>query len=1099
MQHKLSKRLLLIPLLLAFLCSAAFAVSALPAKKALADDNRQTYAISNRFTVYADVWQNEIETIDDTSTEVILRSPVMTTEAGDVFDMGDAGFSWNSNGDGSGLNLDGLEINFYANLSRRSGSQYLRVYFDNNAGWYNASDAGFSFYVCNVAEGKADLMVFKKIGLNDNNIEVGTINDIPFNNDYNYWTDGKVAGEAPATGTLNTWKFYFGKGVETENDVYGHLYGVFNGTVVDFYNYIQVSHPEKNDQTGDTFSHFDNFELGEGVAPVFWYMNDGGTDSADYGMAMRITSITSPADEAAQMVPYGYKDESDDGSLMAGYTGLGYPYFSTGLLNNYSVKVRNTAEGSLGNAVTTFSMNADNDAMPLNVSNFTQSFKAADGAEFSFVFNKKGLKKALLTVTSDGTEVASDVEVPFSWNGFKANRHDYSVFSISEVAGSYSVTLSSVAQANVDINASIPGLSDAIADFISAHGNTQIGFAMDTQNPTTDCKLVIKSVVSEPAETMDSYPGYDVVLGESMVISESADGHPVFYNAEAEQYLVSNTETLVTPDSFSVDLSLVKNDTTEYPFLIGVASKAQASTWVAVQITYVNETQAKLALALVEGENVTLIGESEAVDFAWDAGTYNYIAVITVNGETTVMLNFDEVIEAGYSEELETFKDTYFAEPATLDFVSMGDARTQFSVAGISELVEMADAAPGWSPGARNENATFVYGTDGAVGVMHNDYNSQMYNAPIAPENLRLSVYSRSYTAGTVILGLQNNPSNAAWFSTTSGSGVIFTFNRDVKEQTEDGGSVISQSKVSLDVTYYPYGVTTNKALLSRTVVDWTDGEIVNIYLQKAEDGSWMLMFNGTDLLAGLDETAKANFNDGMNAFVTELTDNSAYFLSYSGGTPTDFVLYYKSLCVGTPSISGAPGLMAVGDTAQLNLQISPAMGAVTGGSWSSSDAGVVSVDENGLITAVADGTATITFTTTDGVEAKITVTVGSAPQSAVINGAPETLAVGEYVQLTSTVTPAEAAQTGTWTSSDDAIATVDSTGRVTAVAAGTVTITFTTTDGNVTASVDIEITDGTTGNSCNGCGGTAGTGVAGLSVLLLAAAALIAVRKVKN
>ena len=174
-------------------------------------------------------------------------------------------------------------------------------------------------------------------------------------------------------------------------------------------------------------------------------------------------------------------------------------------------------------------------------------------------------------------------------------------------------------------------------------------------------------------------------------------------------------------------------------------------------------------------------------------------------------------------------------------------------------------------------------------------------------------------------------------------------------------------------------------------------------------------------------------------------------------------------------------------------------MGAVTGGSWSSSDAGVVSVDENGLITAVADGTATITFTTTDGVEAKITVTVGSAPQSAVINGAPETLAVGEYVQLTSTVTPAEAAQTGTWSSSDTDIATVDSTGRVTGVAAGTVTITFTTTDGNVTASVDIEITDGTTGNSCNGCGGTAGTGVAGLSVLLLAAAALIAVRKVKN
>ena len=187
-----------------------------------------------------------------------------------------------------------------------------------------------------------------------------------------------------------------------------------------------------------------------------------------------------------------------------------------------------------------------------------------------------------------------------------------------------------------------------------------------------------------------------------------------------------------------------------------------------------------------------------------------------------------------------------------------------------------------------------------------------------------------------------------------------------------------------------------------------------------------------------------------------------------------------------------------MGETAQLTAQISPAMG-VSDGTWASSDGEIVTVDENGLITAVANGTAEITFTTVDGAVARVTVTVGSAPQSAVINGAPETLAVGEYVQLTSTVTPAEAAQTGTWSSSDTDIATVDSTGRVTGVAAGTVTITFTTTDGNVTASVDIEITGGTSGGGCNGCGGTVGTGVAGLSVLLLAAAALLVVRKVKN
>ena len=62
-------------------------------------------------------------------------------------------------------------------------------------------------------------------------------------------------------------------------------------------------------------------------------------------------------------------------------------------------------------------------------------------------------------------------------------------------------------------------------------------------------------------------------------------------------------------------------------------------------------------------------------------------------------------------------------------------------------------------------------------------------------------------------------------------------------------------------------------------------------------------------------------------------------------------------------------------------------------------------------------------------------------------------LNVGDDFQLVATITPSDATnQNVTWTSSDNGIATVDDTGKVTALAEGTATITVTTEDGNKTA-----------------------------------------------
>ena len=59
--------------------------------------------------------------------------------------------------------------------------------------------------------------------------------------------------------------------------------------------------------------------------------------------------------------------------------------------------------------------------------------------------------------------------------------------------------------------------------------------------------------------------------------------------------------------------------------------------------------------------------------------------------------------------------------------------------------------------------------------------------------------------------------------------------------------------------------------------------------------------------------------------------------------------------------------VLAVGDTFQLTAEILPANVTDPTIVWSSSDETVATVDENGLVTGVAEGFATITVTSADG------------------------------------------------------------------------------------------------------------------------------------
>lgn len=138
---------------------------------------------------------------------------------------------------------------------------------------------------------------------------------------------------------------------------------------------------------------------------------------------------------------------------------------------------------------------------------------------------------------------------------------------------------------------------------------------------------------------------------------------------------------------------------------------------------------------------------------------------------------------------------------------------------------------------------------------------------------------------------------------------------------------------------------------------------------------------------------------------------------------------------------------------------------------WTSSDERVVTVDTEGVATAVSAGTATVTATTNDGTDLTASCVVTVTPkraESISLDRDELTLERGASERLTATVLPSDADNRSvTWASSDEDVATVDAGGIVTAISAGTATVTATTNDGtNLSASCIVTVPDATAVNN---------------------------------
>ncbi|WP_406541423.1 Ig domain-containing protein [Clostridium ljungdahlii] len=226
---------------------------------------------------------------------------------------------------------------------------------------------------------------------------------------------------------------------------------------------------------------------------------------------------------------------------------------------------------------------------------------------------------------------------------------------------------------------------------------------------------------------------------------------------------------------------------------------------------------------------------------------------------------------------------------------------------------------------------------------------------------------SGNYTASRELkAGIPNNASYpASQFNGADGNGVDLLPNFQI---------AFNENILGKSDTYSNY--TNNKGLVTLVKVnaDATESSVAtNVTMNKSLNGS--LFVSPTTKLEP-STSYKVKVSSGITADQTPVTL-----------TTNAYEILFKTKAL-APS-SGITGVtldrtsasIDVGSTSQLTATVAPADTANKGVIWASDNTAVATVDANGIVTAMAAGTANITVTTTDGrFTANCAVTVQAAP-----------------------------------------------------------------------------------------------------------------------
>ena len=206
-----------------------------------------------------------------------------------------------------------------------------------------------------------------------------------------------------------------------------------------------------------------------------------------------------------------------------------------------------------------------------------------------------------------------------------------------------------------------------------------------------------------------------------------------------------------------------------------------------------------------------------------------------------------------------------------------------------------------------------------------------------------------------------------------------------------------------------------------------------------------------------VDETGLVTAKRVGNAVVRVTTLESGYSATCSIKVVAE-VIHVQGIALNNTTAS-----VKQGKTLALTATISPSNASNKAVSWTSSNESVATVNSSGYITAISQGTTTITATTADGgfsSSCQVSVTEPVRVTGISLDRSSISLSEQRTATLVAAVAPSDAYDKSyTWSSSNNTIATVSDKGVVTAKSVGTAVITVKSNDGGYTASCNITVT----------------------------------------
>ena len=304
-------------------------------------------------------------------------------------------------------------------------------------------------------------------------------------------------------------------------------------------------------------------------------------------------------------------------------------------------------------------------------------------------------------------------------------------------------------------------------------------------------------------------------------------------------------------------------------------------------------------------------------------------------------------------------------------------------------------------------------------------------------------------------------------------SGLIagFVFGMPTKEsKVTDNGVVSLVTKLPMAGMDLRVGNGTEAIVNATTVGDASqifsvnEGGISTLYItiNGKKDGTLKVSYRTNHSASTVTEYTYEGINfDGYISFFVDanvanlsVTGNTLAKLSFNNvSLPSMKKIDAESITLNESSVA-----IKVGETAQLSATVKPNSTTIKTVTWTSSDVSVATVDANGLITAIKEGSAVITATTENGLTATCNVLVPVEVTGVTIDKESVEIGVGRSTVVTAIVNPDNATDKSvTWSSSDENIATVDADGKIVGVSAGQTTITVTTANGK-TATVTVNV-----------------------------------------